>query len=98
MDKIIRTLFVFLLSLTLLGCQPKINEATYQRIANNMTYKEVVNILGNPTDTAVLKLGDFSTVTGTWEDKSGKIVIQFVNDKVRMKNFSGNGVEKFELK
>jgi len=48
---------------------------------------EVLNILGEPTESSSMTIGTLSGTTSTWEDKKGKITIQFVNGKVNVKNF-----------
>ena len=73
--------------LFLSGCSPSINEENFDRIQPGMAEMEVINILGEPTESANMTIGTLSGTTSTWEDEKGKITIQFVNGKVKVKNF-----------
>ncbi|EIJ42534.1 hypothetical protein BegalDRAFT_1655 [Beggiatoa alba B18LD] len=81
---------VFMFGLTACGGSP-INQANYDKIADDMPYSEVVKILGEPTrkDSSGINVGGFG-LSGTeaeWEVEGIKINVVFVNDKVKIKNF-----------
>jgi len=88
------TVRCFLLGAAVLSCLyliscTKVNNANFEKIQEGMTVEEVIAILGEPTDASKI---DLSIVTGsaaTWEDeKTGrKISVQFLNGKVKFKQF-----------
>lgn len=82
---------------TLIACTKSISEENYNKITSGMTYEEVVKILGKPTNTGKFALGEISATTATWEGDNGKVVIQFINNIVKLKNFSGPGTEQLEI-
>lgn len=71
----------------LIACSSKVSQSNYDKINNGMPKSEVIKILGDPTETMSLGLGEFSGTTAIWKDKDSRIVIQFLNDKVAMKNY-----------
>jgi hypothetical protein len=70
------------------GCGSPINENNYDRIETGMAEMEVINILGEPTDTSDITIGPVSTTSSVWEGKQARIAIQFVNGRVKIKNFT----------
>ncbi len=91
-----RTLLALTLG-TLIACSQRISEENYNKITSGMSYEEVVKILGKPTSTGKFALGEISATTATWEGDNGKVVIQFINNVVKLKNFSGTGSEQLEI-
>lgn len=54
-----------------------------------MPREDVIDILGEPTDSSDVGIGGFSGGMATWSDDDGNtITIQFVNGKVKGKQFS----------
>lgn len=75
-------------SLVLVGCS-RITQTNFQKIQDDMSYEQVVAILGAPTESKSVGIGPLSATTAEWRDKSGAFVsIQFLNDKVKLKSFS----------
>lgn len=87
-----RTLLACLLALALLsglaGCGPSFDQETYDQIKVNMSLKQVIAILGEPTKSEGVSLGGLSGTSATWTDDNGAISIQFINGKVKMKSFT----------
>ena len=80
---------VLLCSILLLGCGSKVSQENFDKIQTGMTQAEVTSILGNPTESNSIAFGPIGGTTSTWKENSGTITIQFVNDKVIAKAFSG---------
>lgn len=93
----ISKILVALMVCSLIACTQTINEESYNKITSGMTYEEVIKILGKPSSTGKFALGEISATTATWEGDNGKVVIQFINNVVKLKNFSGPGTEKLEI-
>lgn len=84
----IKRLLILMLGCSLLwACSSPVNEQNYEKIKNGMLRQQVIQILGAPTDSASISIGDLSGNSTTWEHGDMKIVIQFVNDKVFLKNY-----------
>ncbi|MCF8034940.1 MAG: hypothetical protein K9K66_19395 [Desulfarculaceae bacterium] len=77
---------VLLLALT--ACGASYDQETYAKIQINMSLKEVIGILGEPTESKGVTLGGMSGTSASWKDDNGTISIQFVNGKVKMKSFT----------
>lgn len=97
MNKCKSWILIALTFIALMACSHKISEENYNKITPGMTYEEVVKILGKPSSTGKFALGEISATTATWEGDNGKVVIQFINDVVKLKNFSGPGTEQLEI-
>lgn len=82
---------------TLIACTQPISEENYNKISTGMSYEEVVQILGKPTSTGKFALGEISATTASWEGENAKIIIQFINNQVRLKNFDGKHSEQLEI-
>lgn len=84
----IKRLLILMLGCSLLwACSSPVNEQNYQKIKNGMQRQQVIEILGKPTDSVGISIGNISGSSSTWERGNLKIVIQFVNDKVFLKNY-----------
>ena len=71
------------------ACGSKINESNFDKIENDMPRERVIDILGEPTDSGDIGFGGFSGGMATWRDDAGNVItIQFVNGKVKGKQFS----------
>lgn len=65
----------------------RLSMENYQKVTKDMTYEEVVKILGAPADTKSLGVGPLSATAATWENEQAKIDIKFLNQKVQLKNY-----------
>jgi hypothetical protein len=72
----------------LVGCGSKVNQENFDKIKTGMTMAEVKTILGEPGETSSVGLGSLSGTSATWKVKEAAISIQFVNNKVTLKNFN----------
>jgi len=78
----------FLAALLLAACGSKISAENFERIQTGMTQKEVVAILGEPTETSAISVAGLSGGMATWRDGNTEISVQFLNDKVQAKQLS----------
>jgi hypothetical protein len=76
------------LLLALGGCGTSFDQKTYDKIQVNMSLKEVIAILGEPTESKGASLGGLSGTSAAWKDRHGTISVQFINGKVKMKSFT----------
>lgn len=76
------------LLLALAACGTSYDQAAYDKIKINMSLKEVIAILGEPSESKGMSLGGVSGTSATWKDKHGSIDLQFVNGKVKVKTFT----------
>jgi hypothetical protein len=86
-NSLYRVLAAALLVLALAGCGSKINEENFSRIENGMTDQQVFEILGKPTETSSVEALGLSGSAAVWKDEDARISVQFVNGKVRFKQF-----------
>jgi len=77
-----------LAALLFAACGSKVSAENFERIRNGMTQKEVVAILGEPTETSAIGIGGLSGAMATWRDGHTAISVQFLNDKVQAKQMS----------
>lgn len=75
-------------ALLLAACGSKISAENFERIQNGMTQKEVVALLGEPTESSAIGIGGLSGGMATWREGNTVISVQFVNDKVQAKQLS----------
>lgn len=75
------------LSLLIVSCD-KLSQSNFDKVKPNMTMKEVVAILGNPTKSDSVNIAGVSGTTAVWKDKHAEINIQFLNDQVAVKTFN----------
>lgn len=73
------------------ACGTSFDQETYDQIKVNMTLKEVIHLLGEPTESQGVSLGGVSGTSATWKDEHGAINIQFINGKVKLKSFTKPG-------
>jgi len=70
------------------GCESKLSQEKFDRIASGMTTAEVRDILGEPDESSSIAVGGLSGTSATWRSDDGaRITIRFVNEKVQLKNF-----------
>ncbi|OGT57726.1 MAG: hypothetical protein A3F14_04880 [Gammaproteobacteria bacterium RIFCSPHIGHO2_12_FULL_43_28] len=91
MLKISSKLFAILcLCLAMTACS-RITQDNFNKVRPNMTMQEVTAILGTPTSSESIDIGGISGTSAIWEKDDIQITIQFLNDKVLLKNFSKKG-------
>ena len=83
-----RLLATAILALGLAACGSKVNEETFARIQDGMTEQQVIDLLGPPTQTTSAGALGMSGTAATWDDGGVSISVQFVNGKVRLKQFT----------
>lgn len=76
------------LGLFLTACGSKVNEDNFNKIQVGMTYEEVTSILGSSTESSSVQIGGLSGTSARWTGEEGTIQVQFLNGKVRIKQFS----------
>jgi hypothetical protein len=76
-----KPLTVMLIALFLVACS-KVTPANFEKIQDDMTRQQVVEILGEPADVSSASLLGFSGGAATWRDGKTVITVRFVNDKV----------------
>lgn len=75
--------------LAVLGaCGSKVNQDNFDRVQVGMTFEEVRKILGPATESSSVQIGDLSGTSASWVSEEGRIQIQFLNDKVKIKQFT----------
>lgn len=70
------------------ACDSSPGEREFDRVENGMSKAEVFDILGEPTETSGLELGGLSGTSAVWENDRTRMTIQFINDKVKIKQFT----------
>jgi len=78
----------FFLWLSLSACGSKVNQDNFNKIQVGMTYEDVASILGPSTESSSVQIGGLSGTSARWAGEQGTIQIQFLNGKVRIKQFS----------
>lgn len=87
MTAVHRMLLTSVLTLALAGCGSKLNEENFARVQDDMTEQQVIDLLGTPTETSSMSALGLSGTAAIWRDKDATISVQFVNGKVRLKQF-----------
>lgn len=72
----------------LAGCGSKISQTNFDKIEKGMTRDQVIALLGEPSDSSSLSLGGLSGTSAEWTDGKATISIQFLNEKVTLKQFT----------
>lgn len=84
----LQKVFVALCLCLLITACSKITQTNFEKIQNNMTMKQVIAILGEPTSSESITIAGISGTSAVWKDRKGEIDIQFLNDQVAVKSFS----------
>ena len=84
----LQSLAIVLAALLLTACGSKVSTENFERIQTGMTQKEVIAILGEPTETSAISVAGVSGGMSTWQDGGTAISVQFLNDKVQAKQLS----------
>ncbi len=82
-----RIWLILLLSFLLTACS-RVNQTNFDRIQPGMSIKQVMQILGEPNASDSINIAGISGTSATWQNKNTEINIQFLNDKVQIKNFN----------
>lgn len=72
----------------LAACGSKVTAENFERIQTGMTQKEVIAVLGEPTETSNVNIAGVSGGMASWKDGGTVISVQFLNDKVQAKQLS----------
>lgn len=82
--------FVIILLAGLVGCDSPspLSHEDFTRINSGMSEKEVYDILGEPDETSSLQVGGQAGISAVWKDDRSRITIQFLNDKVQVKQYT----------
>ena len=86
-DSLYRALALVALLFALAGCGSKVTEENFSRIEDGMTEQQVFEILGKPTETSSMGALGVSGSSAVWSEDGARISVQFVNGKVRLKQF-----------
>lgn len=73
------------LALGVVACGTKVTQENYDLIKTGMTKDEAISILGRPDKSSDVSLGPLSGTTATWNGEGITVTIQFVNEKVALK-------------
>src|SRR5205085_7412160 len=84
---IVRTFLLTSLCIFLFACS-KYSQSNFEKIKDNMSMKEVIAILGEPTNSESINIMGIAGTSAVWKDKHAEIDIQFLNDVVAVKSFS----------
>ena len=76
--------------LLLTACGSKLSEENFDQIENGMAKEDVIDLLGKPTETSSLELGGLSGTSAVWDDGNKRITIQFINNKVKVKQYTSS--------
>ncbi len=66
----------------------RISHENFSKINNGMSERRVSQLLGEPTDVISAGFGPLAGMNATWEGDDSTITVQFVNGRVRGKQFS----------
>lgn len=86
-NNFLRLFITVFLCLFILGCS-KFTQENFDKIKPEMTMKEVIAILGEPTSAESINIAGISGTSAVWKDNYTEIDIQFLNDRVTVKAFS----------
>ena len=65
----------------------KVTQENFAKVRDGMSEQEVQAVLGNPTESSSVSVLGLSGTSSRWVAKDAVITVQFVNGKVRLKNF-----------
>lgn len=86
-------IFTLVLAGFLTACSSHVTRENFEKVDVGMAQDQVVKLLGEPTKTTSLTLGELSGTTAYWQHEGSQITIQFINNKVIMKNFTAEPKE-----
>ena len=88
--RVVATLIAACLALTVVACGTKVTQENYDLVKSGMTKDEAISILGQPDRSSDVSLGPLSGTTATWDGDEISVTIQFVNEKVALKELERN--------
>jgi hypothetical protein len=65
----------------------KITQENFGKIDQGMQEREVLSLLGSPTESSSVDVLGVSGTTSRWVGRDAEIIIRFVNGKVALKSF-----------
>ncbi len=77
----------------LAACTQPVSRAQFDRVENNMSFDDVVRILGNPKDLNSIDLGPLGGLGGlesaeaVWQSNKAMAYVRFVNGQVTVKSW-----------
>jgi len=83
----------FALGALLLACTQQVSKADFDRVQSNMSFEQVVAILGNPEDLSSISLGPLGGLGGlesaeaVWATAGSRAYVRFVNGRVTVKTW-----------
>jgi hypothetical protein len=89
-----RSCLLALCVLGLIACGSRISSSNFEKIQTDMAITEVNAILGEPTESNSVNIGPVSGTQSTWKSDQCTISIQFINGKVKAKQFFKAADEK----
>jgi hypothetical protein len=87
MNSFFKTILFSCLCLILFACS-RYTQENFEKIKNNMSMKEVIAILGEPTNSESVNIMGIAGTSAVWKDKNAEIDIQFLNNVVVVKAFN----------
>jgi hypothetical protein len=88
LKKGLNVLLLCAVPMLLSGCASQISHHNFLKIRSGMSETRVAKLLGEPNDVVGGGLGLISGSYVTWESDDATISVQFVNSKVRGKQFT----------
>lgn len=82
-----RRLTLLAAALLLSACS-KITEENFAKIEDAMAEREVISLLGSPTESDSFTMLGVSGTTARWVGRDAVITVQFVNGKAVLKSFN----------
>lgn len=79
-------IWAFAALLALSACS-KITQENFAKVQDGMSEQQVQALLGSPTESSSVSVLGLSGTSSRWVAKDAVITVQFVNGKVRLKNF-----------
>jgi hypothetical protein len=76
-----------LLAAILLAACAKITQENFLRIERGMSEREVISILGSPTESSSVDVLGISGTAARWAGSEAEITVRFVGGKVALKSF-----------
>lgn len=80
-------LLCLLSALLLSACSSSVSRENFDRIKNNMSQDEVIQILGEPDKINSIELGELSGSTAQWVNKKHQITVTFAGGKVAFRTY-----------
>jgi hypothetical protein len=82
----LRPILILCFCILICACS-KLTQENFDKVQPDMTMKEVIAVLGEPTRSQSLNIAGLSGSSATWSKNNIEINIQFLNNKVTVKSF-----------